>query len=230
MLETAQALQDKGPPRDCRTAGRAVIRLLKESREEAGTQLTTELGALPIEKLRETADAMRVLPVEALAFPEVLQGFTETYRRGRGLHRAVFEADADDERVHDLRKEVQQHWRHLQLLSNAWPKALRPHIALARELSEALGRDHDLAVLAAFAREAVARQEEPTKGLLAYADFCNGEQAKLRRHAGLLARRLYAEKPKSLRRRLKIYWETAEQLAAEKPEQDGGAKVIAIKR
>jgi CHAD domain-containing protein len=227
MLETATGLQHKGLPRDCRAAGRVVIGRLEERRDEAGTRLSSELSALPVKKLREARDAMQTLAVEQLDVADLLDGFTQTYRRGRKLYQDAFKADADDECVHDLRKQVQQHWRHLQLLANAWPKVLRPHIALARELSETLGKDHDVAVLASFAREIGAGQDEGSKRFDPYADFCAGEQQTFRRRARLLARRLYAEKPKSLRRRLRVYWETADDLAGEK-EPKPNSKVVPI--
>lgn len=231
MLETATALHDKGLPRDCRGAGRAVIGLLEIKRADNGARLATEQMELPVEKLREALGAMRKLPLSELVFDDVLDGFTETYARGRQLHEVVFERDVDDERIHDLRKEVQQHWRHLQLLVNAWPKALRPHIALARELSETLGKDHDIAMLTAFVREMAADQDDRPGRFDAYIELCAGEQAKLRRLAGLLARRLYAEKPKALRRRIKVYLETARELAVDELQQnESSAQVIAIKR
>jgi CHAD domain-containing protein len=226
MLETATELQQKSLPRDCRAAGRAVIKRLEERRGEAGTQLGAGLGALPVEQLREARDAMHVLAVDQLAVDDLLDGLTETYRRGRKLYRDAFKPDADDECVHDLRKQVQQHWRHLQLFANVWPKGLRPHIALARELSETLGKDHDMAVLAGFVRQIEAGSDQETRRFNAYADVCVREQQTLRRHAGLLARRLYAEKPKSLRRRLKVYWETADALAEKEPK--AVAKVVPI--
>jgi CHAD domain-containing protein len=211
MLETARALQERGLPRDCRTASRMAISLLEERQDSAGAGgPATQSAGLPLETLREAHQAIAGLPVEALDFRDVLRGFIETYRRGRRLHRDAFAAGAEDERIHDLRKQVQQHWRHLQLLTNAWPKALRPQIALARDLSETLGRDHDIAMLAALAREAAdAQAEDRASRFDAYIELCAREQAELRRQAERLARRLYAEKPKSLRRRIRIYWETA---------------------
>ena len=230
MLETAAALHDLGLPRDCRSAGRAVIARLEARRDEAGAQIAAGLGELPVERLREALGAMRTLPVAELSFADVLDGFTRTYARGRELHEVVFESDIDDERIHDFRKEVQQHWRHLQLLLNAWPKALRPHCTLARELSETLGKDHDFAMLTVFARDTAAVEEDRGKRFGAYIQLCAQEQAKLRRHAGVLARRLYAEKPKSIRRRIKVYWETAEALVDKTAQEKDSAKVIPLQR
>jgi CHAD domain-containing protein len=208
MSATAEALENHGMPAECLAVAPDLKKLLRENAHQAETARSPQPAYLPLESLQEALNGLQALPLDGLTFAHVLTGFTEIYRRGRKLRRDVFQAGSDDERFHDLRKQVQQHWRHLQLVCNAWAKTLRPQIALARELSETLGRDHDLAVLAEFARKQGPRFES-------YAAFCTGEQQKLRRHAALLARRLYAETPKALRRRIKVYWQTAEDLAGE---------------
>ncbi len=71
-------------------------------------------------------------------------------RRG-ALNRHCQEAGATDEDFHALRKSVQQHWRHMQLLSRAWPEALSARADEAKALSQLLGEDHDLYVLRSFA-------------------------------------------------------------------------------
>jgi CHAD domain-containing protein len=207
MIATAAALENEAMPRACRPASRLLMKLLRQ-REQAEAPSLGQ-ARLPVAALREAQAGLRALPMDGLTFSEVLDGFTQSYRLGRRLAGEVFQADAEDECFHDLRKQVQQHWRHLQLVSNAWPKGLRPQIMLARELSETLGKDHDIALLAGLAREQESR--EPGKRFDAYGEFCAGQQEKLRRHAELLARRLYAEKPKAVRRRIRSYWETAAQ-------------------
>ena len=207
MIATAAALENEAMPRACQRAGRLLMKLLRQREQAEGVFLGQ--GPLPVAALREAQAGLRALPMDGLSFADVLDGFTLVYRLGRRLTREIFQADTEDERFHDLRKQVQQHWRHLQLVSNAWPKGMRPQIMLARELSETLGRDHDIALLAGLARE--QESQGPGKRFDAYAEFCTGQQKTLRRHAELLARRLYAEKPKAVRRRIKVYWETAAQ-------------------
>jgi hypothetical protein len=167
-------------------------------------------------RFRRPEAPLEALPLDDLGFEQVLDGFVTTYRRGRKLFAEVSDADVEDERYHDLRKEVQQHWRHLQLLCNAWPKALRPQIALAHELAETLGRDHDLSVLSAFVRDNAERLGEG-RGLDAYLQLCTGSQERLRTEASVLARRLYAEKPKAIRERIRTYWLTAREEEKAKP-------------
>jgi CHAD domain-containing protein len=206
MIATASALENGGMPRLARPAARSVMKLLQERREEGEARHSAGPVDLPVAELRRVRAGLQALPLGALTLADVLKSFTETYRGGRRLAGEVFEADVEDERFHDLRKQVQQHWRHLQLIANAWPKALRPQIALARELSETLGKDHDIALLAELARE--RGRHEPGKRFDAYVAFCVDEQMKLRRDARLLARRLYAEKPRALRHKIKVWWET----------------------
>ena len=118
-----------------------------------------------------------------------------TARRAAPLARAY--KLGEDEAFHDWRKYVQRHWRQLLLVAPSWPKALRPHIALARILSENLGDDHDLSVLAGH-RAGGSRQAGQSGrggGLYLAVPHAPGRAA---RHRASLGTRLLAEKPGSL--------------------------------
>ena len=221
MLETARSLHEGTMPRGCQAASKALIKLLEGKHPQAETQLASDGGRLPVEALEGARASLEALPLDDLSFQDILDGFIATYRRGRALHKEVSQSGAEDERYHDLRKEVQQHWRHLQLLSKAWPKAMRPQIALAHELAETLGRDHDISVLADFARDN-AGEIGAAQSLEAYLGLCAASQAKLRARAALLARRLYADKPKAVRRRMRVWWETAAALQRGKSASGNG--------
>jgi CHAD domain-containing protein len=211
MIETATELQNGDMPRGCQSTAKALMALLEKKRSEADAALSAQLGRLPVDALQDVRGALAELPLDQLGFGEVLDGFVDTYRRGHKLLAEVAGGGVDDERYHDLRKEVQHHWRHLQLLSNAWPKALRPHIALAHMLAETLGKDHDLSILAAFVREN-AGNLGPAKSQEAYLRLCAKAQDSHRDRAIVMARRLYADKPKAIRHRMRVYWETADAL------------------
>jgi CHAD domain-containing protein len=230
MIETAKALSKGDMLRSCEATAGALMTLLEEKRGEAERQFSGHAVRLPVDQFQEARSALEALPLDDLGFEQVLDGFVATYRRGRKLFAAVFKADVEDERYHDLRKAVQQHWRHLQLLSNAWPKALRPQVALAHELAEALGRDHDLSVLSAFVRDNAGRIGED-RDLETYLQLCATSQKDLREEASLLARRLYAEKPKAIRERMRTYWLTARELEKAKPakaERTSKGKAVAF--
>ncbi len=227
MVETASNLESGNMPRSCQSAARALMVLLEQRRRKADKSASRDVSGLPVDDFKQAQKSLESLPLDQLSFEDVLAGFTKTYHRGRKLAGELAVGGADDEQYHDLRKQVQQHWRHLQLLSNAWPKALRPQVALAHELAETLGKDHDVAVLAAFARDNAEKIGE-TRGLDSYLRLCVKHQEKLRAHAMLLARRLYAEKPKAICERLRTYWETARDLGRSKNSKSHDARALAL--
>lgn len=61
---------------------------------------------------------------------------------------AAAEVGADEEAWHDYRKRVKDTWYHLRLLEPSAPALLGPLVASFDELSDVLGDEHDLAVLA----------------------------------------------------------------------------------
>ncbi len=136
-------------------------------------------------------------------------GLIAVYDKGRVQARQLRgRPDAPDESLHDWRKSVQRHWRHLQLLSACWPDMMREQIKLARGLSQILGDDHDLSIL----RELALRQRGigGSDDVTALAVFCTKRQIELRAAAEACGHRLFAEKPKALANRLAAYWECAE--------------------
>jgi CHAD domain-containing protein len=227
MMETTSSLENGEMHRSCQAAARKIKTLIEEKRNEAEKHLRAKVSSLPVGEFKKALKAFEALPLNGLAFDDVLDGFARTYRRGRKMFAEILANGADDEGYHELRKQVQQHWRHLQLLSDAWPKALRPQIALAHELAETLGKDHDIAVLAAFVRHNAAWIGD-VKGSEAYLRLCVKRQGKLRARANLLARRLYAETPKAICKRLRIYWETARELGEGKNSRAADAKALAL--
>ena len=215
MVETADGLGNGTMPRSCQVTAGALMTILEKRRNQAEEKLGDGHTHLPVQAFREAQQEFEGLSLGDLGLDEVLEGFTKTYRRGRHLYAEIAEGGAEDERFHDLRKEVQHHWRHLQLLCNIWPRMMRPQIQLAHELAETLGRDHDISVLAAFVRDN-AGELGPARSVEAYLRLCGKTQEALRGEADLLARRLYAEKPKALRERMRTYWQTARELRKEK--------------
>lgn len=159
-------------------------------------------------QLKDARASFASLNLEPNGFEIVAATLAADYRRARRAFKHAYRSGMD-EAFHDWRKYVQRHWRQLLLVAPSWPKAIRPHIALARTLSEILGDDHDLYVLAGLLKEnadALGTHDE----VEAYLSLCQTRQAELRRAAHDLGARLLAEKPSSLARRVTTYWETAE--------------------
>jgi len=145
--------------------------------------------------------------IDIQKFDGLRGGLIAVYERGRAQMEALRGThDITDEAFHEWRKSVQRHWRHLQLLSASWPEMMREQIKLARSLSQILGDDHDLSVLRNFA---LRHRSLGTKAeVAAFASFCSQRQLMLRSAADVHGRRLFADKPKSLAKRLAAYWET----------------------
>jgi CHAD domain-containing protein len=133
-------------------------------------------------------------------------GFVRTYGRGRREMKKVLE-EPSDENVHEWRKRAKDLWYQLRILREAWPEVIGPSADQAHELGDLLGDHHDLAVLAADARE--------QKGLFAdpgdaerITKLARRRQDELLERALPLGRCLYAEKPKAFGRRFEAYWKT----------------------
>jgi CHAD domain-containing protein len=200
-----------------------------EARRKAAERRFDGGSLLRVQKLLEAArQDFAGLELQEDGFDIVVATLERDYARGRRGCRHAYDAETDDA-FHDWRKYVQRHWRQLLLVAPGWPKAIRPQIALARDLAEALGEDHDIALLAAFVAEHAEKLGDKAEAE-AYLELCRRRQAELRLKARPMGERLFAEKPSSLAARLKAYWETAPRLAAEEDDtRDESSNVIALK-
>jgi CHAD domain-containing protein len=150
--------------------------------------------------------------VGAISLEHVAEGLEDTYRKARRAFRHAYEAPGD-EAFHAWRKKVQQHWRHMSLLSRGWPEAMSARASEAKELSRLLGDDHDLAVLLAFVSDQAGKQLE-AGDIEALAKLCRTCQDELRAQARPRGERLFVERPRDLKSRVHLYWTNAACLAA----------------
>jgi CHAD domain-containing protein len=122
-------------------------------------------------------------------------GFRRIYRRGRKALRNA-EKQPDAETLHELRKRAKDLWHAAQIMRPAKPKRLRKVAKRAHRLADALGDDHDLAVLrdAATDRPEALREGED----LLLRAVVRERQDELRREAFERARRLYSSKSGAL--------------------------------
>jgi len=137
-------------------------------------------------------------------FDVVAAGLLKTYRRAqKAMERAYDEPVTDN--FHQWRKRVKYHWYHARLLRSLWKPVMRAHRNAADELADLLGDEHDLAVLGATLLQDPEHfaEKDVIESFLALVDR---RRLELREEARTLGRRLLAEKPKHLRRRLHCYW------------------------
>jgi len=152
----------------------------------------------------------------------VAEGMERSYRKGRKAFRRAYRKQTE-KAFHIWRKLVQQHWRHMQLLSRAWPEALSARAGEARELSRLLGEDHDLAILLAFATQAIENGVAEAD-VTALAAHCHACQRDIRSEAEAHGARLFAEPAGDLKGRVAVYWPAAGQLAARAKAEDAEAR------
>jgi CHAD domain-containing protein len=167
-------------------------------------------------RLAEAKGRFARLRLAGSGFDLVGDGLERSYRQARRDYNAAYE-ELSDEAFHEWRKSTQQHWRHMALLSRAWPACLGARSSEARRLSQILGDDHDLAMLVAFVGSDAAErlgQERIAK----IETLARQRQKELRALARPTGARLFAERAGALRRRIAVYWDAA--VALREPDDD----------
>ena len=109
------------------------------------------------------------------------------------------------ENLHEWRKRVKDLWYHLRIIAPAWPPVIDALAEEAHVLSERLGDDHDLAVLASSARLNHDCFEDPAD-LDALLDAIARRRAELQSEAVAIGRRLYADEPAAFTARAQEWW------------------------
>jgi CHAD domain-containing protein len=205
MAQTAEALERTAEGKSkvmfaalkVRIAGRQAVIV-----DPCDSAIPKALAALEVAELRMNALA---LPDEG--FAPAWKGLERSCRKGaRAFARAC--QDPRDVIVHDWRKCVQHHWRHMSLLQAAWPEMFDAQIATARRLSGLLGEDHDIGVLRAALQAGDLPPLAPSHAL-AFDRLAAARQAVLRETAYGLGRLLHADAPDAFAARIASYWNVA---------------------
>jgi CHAD domain-containing protein len=177
--------------RDLLTARRA--ELLSQA-GDAGTLLAAAAQALQL-----AGERIAGWTFDHDGYDLIEDGLLKTYRRGRRAMAKAFD-EPTDERLHQWRKRVKDLGHQLRLIRVICPERIRAHRSLLSALGEALGDDHDLAVLRP---QIVAAGGRSADMLLARLDAARCElQTKARR----LGEQAYAEKPRAFARRMRSHW------------------------
>jgi CHAD domain-containing protein len=215
LLETVTKLEagESGPRH---TLARNLRELLNSG--NGGDSPTVDMATMrqAHSRLAEAKGRFARLRLAGGGFDLVGAGLERSYRQARRTYNAAYE-ELSDEAFHEWRKSTQQHWRHMALLSRAWPECLGARSSESRRLSQILGDDHDLAMLIAFVRSDAAErlgQERIAK----IVTLARQRQKELRALARPTGARLFAEGAGALRRRIAVYWEAA--VALREPDDD----------
>ncbi|AJE16172.1 CHAD domain-containing protein [Stutzerimonas balearica] len=158
-------------------------------------------------QLQALAGEIERWSLEGKGFALLQPGLARTYRDGR-RDLALARREPSDERLHEWRKRVKDQWYHSQLLTPLWPDAFDFRSGQLKRLSDALGDDHDLAMMLALlqADPELFGSAATRERLLRLIDK---RRAALQAEAFTLGARLYAEKPGALTQRWQRYWRIA---------------------
>lgn len=168
-----------------------------------GPDLKTRKAAVRLE-LEDACHGIENWELAAKEFEAVGPGLEEYHRRGcKALVKA--RRKPDDTRFHEWRKRVKDHWYHVRLLRNTWPALMKTYAGEMKRLSDLLGDDHDLAVFRLTLDE-VTDDTLSAASRNALLDCIAQRQQNLRDEAVRLGRRVYADKPKSIRQRIGVGW------------------------
>jgi hypothetical protein len=193
----------------------AVGRSLRRRRDELerSTDVQGLLSAYVI-RMKKAEQRVAGWSLDGDGFRALRNGLFATYAAARRGMQTAYGKDGDgassssaaaEVRFHEWRKHVKYHWFHLRLLEHAWRSVLDQQAGAAKDLSEILGQEHDLTVLLHVVREdpesfASARTIER------FVALAEERRLRLRRRALPIGRRLFAEKPKRLTKRIETYW------------------------
>jgi CHAD domain-containing protein len=140
-------------------------------------------------------------PLKAIDFDIVTDGLTSTYRRARQLVPDSW-PDAEPEHLHDLRRRVVEHRHQMDLVEPLWPRLGKVWAEETQRLRNQLGSCQDLAVLTNFT--APHQPLAPWRSRLS--PVINARRNAHLKSAARLAGRLFAERPKAFRQRMKALW------------------------
>ncbi len=164
------------------------------------------LGRLGELRRRLEAAAAQVggWPLEVDGFCDLRKGLQRTYRRGVASGGSAAK-NGSAEHLHEWRKRTKYHWYHCRLLRDLWRPVLEARIDEAHRLSDLLGDHHDLVVLRGHLAGDPDRWASP-RDLEVLDALAVRRMSGLEGEAVTLGRRLYADSPKSLGKRLESWY------------------------
>lgn len=139
-------------------------------------------------------------------------GVVATYHQGRSSLRRA-QADPTDHRLHQWRKAVKYLWYQMQLLHDSAPSVLGPLVDELDHLGEALGDDHDLAVLIGLLDD---EPDNDTSEVAHVRSLARHQQQELRDRAMRSGATIFAEPDHAFASRIVRYWRLAIDLGPER--------------
>ena len=175
---------------------------------EMSKSLDPAIAADTRARLTEEGKKLAKLRLKGRGFELLAEGVEVSYRSGRRAFKPAYK-NPSEQAFHALRKSVQVHWRQMSLLTNAWPAVFEARVTEARELSQILGDDHDIAIMSKFLVDLADADQAKASHI------CDERQRALREAARFRVARLFAERPKAFKTRISEYWRTGAKISAQ---------------
>ncbi|QEG42099.1 CHAD domain-containing protein [Roseimaritima ulvae] len=140
----------------------------------------------------------------ASGFNALSGGLGKTHTRARSSLQAVLE-DTTTITLHEWRKRIKYHGYHVRLLKGICPELLKPYGQVLDRLGEALGDDHNIAVLQDTIAD-MATHRSHQHEIEAFGKVLRRRRKKLQRAAIPRGQRVFAEPTTAFVKRLHKYW------------------------
>jgi CHAD domain-containing protein len=179
--------------------GWALRKRIQAENEQNGAGDRDAAARSAVAILKEARKRVTDWPLESDSFDAIAGGLGKTYGRGRRALAAARE-EPTVEALHEWRKRVKDLWYHLTLLRSLWPPVMEATGDEAHALSDRLGDDHDLAILAEWVEHRDAGGPE-------FFAAVHRRRGELQAEAFEIGARLYAENPKAFTKRMERLWD-----------------------
>ncbi len=133
----------------------------------------------------------------------IADGLGETYSKCRETMHAALR-DNDDESLHEWRKRTKNLRYEIELLARAFPSAMEPMADASHQLTDLLGKDHDLAVLEQLVENELRSVADAERELLK--PLVEQRRKELLKEGRELGRKLFAENDEEFVHRIHGYW------------------------
>jgi CHAD domain-containing protein len=133
------------------------------------------------------------------------EGLARTRSRARKTMLAA-RSDPSIEAIHEWRKRAKDFWYQARLFSPVWPEAITPLATAAAELTEELGRHHDLAVLADYVAN-LPQESAAAKAAAPLLPLVQEAQNSIEHRAFPEGARLFAGNPEAMAKLWVEWWQ-----------------------
>ena len=190
--------RDAGTPTMSQRTEATITRRLQETREASeAAQLNAGVHQHLRDGLARASACLASWPLERISFEDIVTALAQSYRGARRRLPREWD-DTNPEAIHDFRKAIVAFRYHLDLIAPLWPKVWRAFIDEVQKLRMQLGRSNDLVALSLLT--------QPNQPLAHWRSRLtppieSRRQLHLER-ARLLSGRVFAESPRSFRKRI----------------------------